>query len=204
MAFPYRATRRGRVPSGPIVVAINHLSHVDPPIAGLAIRRPTRFLALDELWGNAWILDRLFRVFGAIPLPRTGRRPVAAIRAALRELERGGSVGVFPEGRRVQVWGDAELKRGAAWLSVRTGDIVDIREVRASERRLKASQLFENDPANGKAPRIVIRPPQLEDAESLAAARGGTLRGQSPDEVTLDIYLPVATPETRTPRPHGR
>ena len=121
MVFPYRATRRGRVPSGPIVVAINHLSHVDPPIAGLAIRRPTRFLALDELWGNAWILDRLFRVFGAIPLPRTDRRPIAAIRAALRELERGGSVGVFPEGRRVQVWGDAELKRGAAWLSVRTG-----------------------------------------------------------------------------------
>jgi outer membrane protein insertion porin family len=86
-------------------------------------------------------------------------------------------------------------------LSIRTGDIVDIREVRASERRLKASQLFENDPAAGKEPRIVIRPPQFSDAEELMASQGGpAVRGQSPDPsdgapVDLDIYLPPLVPD---------
>lgn len=67
-------------------------------------------------------------------------------------------------------------------LSIRTGDIVDIREVRNSERRLKSSQLFETDPANGKPPRVVVRPPQLSDADELRHTRRGSLsRGQSPD-----------------------
>jgi outer membrane protein insertion porin family len=67
-------------------------------------------------------------------------------------------------------------------LSLRTGDIVDIREVRASERRLKYSQLFEDNPANGKSPRIVIRPPQLSDADELMSqgGRSTSVRGQSP------------------------
>ncbi len=124
MWFPYSVERRADVPAGPFVAAINHYSHLDPPFAGLALKRPMRFLALDELWGHAWILDRIFRVFGAIPLPRVTRRPVAAVRAALRELERGGGVGVFPEGRRVGEWGEADLKPGAAWLALRTGALL--------------------------------------------------------------------------------
>lgn len=83
-------------------------------------------------------------------------------------------------------------------LSIRPGDIVDVREVRASERRLKASQLFETDPASGKAPRIVIQPPNLEDADDFVAERPGssTVRGQSPDRgqahpsaMDLDVYV---------------
>lgn len=72
-------------------------------------------------------------------------------------------------------------------LSLRPGDIVDIREVRASERRLTASQLFLNDPARGITPQIVVKPPELgDDAEMIADRPGspsgpGTFRGQSPD-----------------------
>jgi len=68
-------------------------------------------------------------------------------------------------------------------LSIRPNDIVDVREVRASERRLKSSQLFENDPASGKTPRIVIRPPDLQDIEVASGGnRRGAVRGQSPDD----------------------
>ena len=122
--FPYSVVRRAPLPNGPYVAAINHLSLLDPPLAGLALKRPMRFLALDELWGNAWILDRMFRAYGAIPLPRERRYPIAALRAALAELASGGAVGVFPEGRRVSEWGDVPLKRGAAWLSMRTGALL--------------------------------------------------------------------------------
>ena len=43
-------------------------------------------------------------------------------------------------------------------LSLKPGDIVDIREIRASERRLKASQLFENNPATGGSAQDRLQP----------------------------------------------
>lgn len=94
--------------------------------------------------------------------------------------------GEFPHTRRNVV-----LNR----ISLRPGDIIDMREVRNSERRLKASQLFENNPAQGIAPKIVIRPPELEEA---ALAEGGekpVVRGQSPDgPKTRWIVVDVVTP----------
>jgi outer membrane protein insertion porin family len=81
-------------------------------------------------------------------------------------------------------------------LSLRPGDIIDIRELRDSERRLKASQLFENDPAQGLAPKIVVRPPDLNDAAIAANSAGAAYRGQSPDGsrwMVVDIYLPAGS-----------
>jgi outer membrane protein insertion porin family len=70
-------------------------------------------------------------------------------------------------------------------LSVRPGDIIDSRELRASERRLKYSQLFQNDQATGTSPQVVVRPPELQEpAENIAegsSPRSGAYRGQSPD-----------------------
>jgi len=68
-------------------------------------------------------------------------------------------------------------------LSIRPGDILDTRELRASERRLMASQLFQHDPATGTKPQVVVRPPELQ--ESMVAegpsSRSSSYRGQSPD-----------------------
>jgi outer membrane protein insertion porin family len=73
-------------------------------------------------------------------------------------------------------------------LSVKPGDIVDIREVRASERRLRYSQLFMNNPATGEVPKIVYSPPDKEmgeeDKQEQIARRPKTpskVRGQSPE-----------------------
>jgi outer membrane protein insertion porin family len=77
-------------------------------------------------------------------------------------------------------------------LSLRPGEIIDIRELRGSERRLKASQLFLNEPAQGITPRIVVRPPELNEAIASNSA-GAAFRGQSPDGeryMVLDVYLP--------------
>jgi outer membrane protein insertion porin family len=64
-------------------------------------------------------------------------------------------------------------------LSFRSGEIVDIREVRASERRLQASQLFMTDPVRGIMPKITY---QIQDLEESELARGENgFRGQSPD-----------------------
>ena len=69
-------------------------------------------------------------------------------------------------------------------VSIRPNDIIDMREIRNSKRRLMASQLFLNDPTTGKVPRVEIRPPELQDLERNIAGSGSTgtrsYRGQSP------------------------
>lgn len=107
-------------PAGPAVIAANHYSNVDPVVVALAVRRPIRFLAVDELFGRSRFFDGLTHWLGAIPMSRT-RVPLGALRSALAELRAGGTVGVFPEGVRVWRWGEVAPKRGAAWLALRTG-----------------------------------------------------------------------------------
>lgn len=109
-----------RPPEGPIVVAANHFSNIDPVVVSMAAGRPIRYLAVDELYGNSAFFDRLTLWLGAIPMSRT-RAPLGALRTALAELAAGGTIGVFPEGVRVWNWGEASPKRGAAWLARRAG-----------------------------------------------------------------------------------
>lgn len=103
-----------------VVVAANHFSHLDPVLVTIAAHRNVRYLAVDELFGRSRLFDTTTGMFGAIPLPRDGV-PLGALRTALGHLAIGGAVGVFPEGRRVAEWGEEDPKRGAAWLSLRTG-----------------------------------------------------------------------------------
>ena len=53
-------------------------------------------------------------------------------------------------------------------LSLAPNDIIDIREIRASERRLRSSELFLSDPTRGVSPSIAIRPPEFSDGPRMA------------------------------------
>ncbi|NLS95550.1 MAG: BamA/TamA family outer membrane protein [Planctomycetaceae bacterium] len=71
-------------------------------------------------------------------------------------------------------------------LSLEPGDIIDIRELRDSQRRLRASQLFKSDPQSGVMPEIAFSPPTPEEIEKAKAqfarrqAEAGQVRGQNP------------------------
>jgi len=66
-------------------------------------------------------------------------------------------------------------------LSFRPGDIINMRKIHDSERRLKAAQLFVTNPSEGTPPQIIIPPPELQDAASMARRhKPTTARGQSP------------------------
>lgn len=47
-------------------------------------------------------------------------------------------------------------------LGIREGQLIDLAELEASERRLRFSQLFETNPAMGEPPRIEVRPPDQD------------------------------------------
>jgi outer membrane protein insertion porin family len=115
-----------------------------------------------------------------------------------------GKINVKVEGEHPHTRQQAVLNR----ISLRPGDIIDIRQVRASERRLKASGLFLNDPAQGSAPKLVIVPPKLdEDSESVAERPNrDRVRGQSPDgwgprDVIVDVGVEGQLPNERPAPP---
>lgn len=118
--FDLHVDGRERLPRGAFVLAGNHFSHLDPPLGFIAVRRPIRYLAVDEIYGLSKSFDRVLLFFGAIPMSRR-RAPLGALRVALEHLERGGIVGLYPEGKRVATWGDEVPRRGAAWLSLMSG-----------------------------------------------------------------------------------
>ncbi len=99
----------------------------------------------------------------------------------------------------VQIKGDSphtHMRTVLNRLSLRPGDVVDIRKIRASERRLRASLLFENDPVQGRVPRILIRP--MKEENEAVAEKGDRLRGQSPDGGSASS--PVRPPQWRPGR----
>ncbi len=50
-------------------------------------------------------------------------------------------------------------------LSLRPGDLIDVREIRDSERRMNAAQIFADPSTGSPGPKIVIRPPELKELE---------------------------------------
>ncbi len=121
VVFDLRVTGKDHIPkTGGAVIASNHFSHLDVPLLGTNLDRYTRFLAVDELFGNSRLFDATLNFFEAIPIDRDGY-PVRALRRAIEVLLDGEPIGVFPEGRRVEQWGVDKPKRGAAWLAWKTG-----------------------------------------------------------------------------------
>lgn len=105
-------------PEPPFVLAANHHSFLDPPLAGAIYGKRARFIALIDLYGNHRVLDWTLDALDVITV-RRGTVPLGTVRACLAHLDEGGVVGVFPEGIRVERFGDEGFKRGAAWLAVK-------------------------------------------------------------------------------------
>lgn len=102
--------------SGGALLAANHISGLDPLLMIASCSRPLRFMVATEEY-NRWWLKWLLETIGCIPVDRTGQ-PEKAFQAALRALDVGEVIGVFPQGR-IQVPGDdpVELKRGVVALA---------------------------------------------------------------------------------------
>src|SRR2546429_7186308 len=118
----FRMQRIGRehLPkSGPLLLASNHRSFLDPFVIGMLVRRPVYYFAKRELFEKrwqAWVLNAL----GAFPVDR-GAGDGAAMDTARAILERGDCVVLFPEGTRVRPGPLGEPRRGIGRLALETG-----------------------------------------------------------------------------------
>jgi len=103
---------------GPALLIANHTCGVDNLLLQASCRRVLGFLIARE-WFDFRPLRPFCRILGCIPVRRDGR-DLGAARAALRALEQGRVVPIFPEGEITpssgRVIGDG--KAGAAFLAM--------------------------------------------------------------------------------------
>jgi 1-acyl-sn-glycerol-3-phosphate acyltransferase len=122
MRLLFRLEGRGlhHVPSqGPTLLVANHSSVLDPPLIGGMTPRPVTFMAKAELF-RIPLFGRFIRGLNAYPVRREGGDP-AALRLALRILEKGGTLLVFPEGTRGVEGTLRPGKPGAGMLAAMSG-----------------------------------------------------------------------------------
>jgi len=81
---------------GPVILAPNHTSFLDPPLLQVVCRRHLSFLITEEIY-QLPLARAFFRLWETIPVPEQGS-PARAVKAALRAIARGRSVCIFPEG----------------------------------------------------------------------------------------------------------
>jgi 1-acyl-sn-glycerol-3-phosphate acyltransferase len=118
----FRLDRLGRehIPaSGPVLLAANHRSFLDPFVIGALTKRPVYYIAKRELFERrwqAWLLNSL----GAFPVDR-GAGDEHAMDTARAILERGDCVVIFPEGTRVRPGPLGRPHRGVGRLALQTG-----------------------------------------------------------------------------------
>ena len=97
--FRFRIVHRERrILEGPLIVAMNHESYLDPPLAGIASGREMYFLTrktLLEVPVLGWVLPRL----NVVPVDQEGTDR-SALKALIRILKAGNATVVFPEGAR--------------------------------------------------------------------------------------------------------
>jgi 1-acyl-sn-glycerol-3-phosphate acyltransferase len=84
-------------PAGPFIVAANHANYLDGVVLGAALPRHIAFLVMPRVYRATPLHPYLHDRIGSIPI-ELARPDPGAIRRALRVLEGGGIVGIFPEG----------------------------------------------------------------------------------------------------------
>lgn len=97
--FRWRAIDPGNVPvDGPVILAANHASFIDPPLVGAGLPRMVNYLARNTLF-NLPIVGALLRSWKVVPVDREGGGG-AGLKAILDRLLNGGVILLFPEGTR--------------------------------------------------------------------------------------------------------
>ena len=103
---------------GPYIVASNHISNHDPILLGAFLNHTIKFMAKEELF-RIPVLSLIAKRFGAFPVYRNGIG-IGAIRHAIRLLNMGQTVGIFPEGTRNRDGSPIPYKPGVGFIATRS------------------------------------------------------------------------------------
>ncbi|GAI85497.1 unnamed protein product, partial [marine sediment metagenome] len=80
---------------GSFIIVANHSSLLDPVILGISVKPKIIFVAAAYLFEISW-LGYLLRKANSIPVQ--GENDISSLKQALKILQQGGVLGIFPEG----------------------------------------------------------------------------------------------------------
>jgi len=97
--FSFKVMHRERIiEEGGVILAMNHESYLDPPLAGIACRRELHYLARKTL--QKWpILGPILPDLNVVPVDQD-RADMSALKTIIRIIRAGGATVIFPEGSR--------------------------------------------------------------------------------------------------------
>ncbi len=112
--FDYRVVNRERIPKeGPLLLAMNHQSFLDPPLAGIACDREIFYLARKSLLDSP-VLGLLLPHLNVIHYDQGGS-DMSALKAVIRVVKSGQATVIFPEGTRTR---DGQLQPAQAGVGM--------------------------------------------------------------------------------------
>ncbi len=101
------------IEEGPLILAVNHSSYFDPPLAGICSRRGVYYLARKTLL--KWpFFGPLFPAMNVIPVERDGN-DMSALREVIKKVREGNGIVLFPEGTRSR---DGNLQAARAGIGL--------------------------------------------------------------------------------------
>ena len=117
--LPTRFYNAKRVPQhGPVILAANHASFIDPPLVGAGFNRMVNYLARKTLF-DVPLLAPMLRSWQVVPVDRDGGGG-AGLKAILDRLQRGGMILLFPEGTRTRTGQMSPGKSGIGLVVIRS------------------------------------------------------------------------------------
>jgi 1-acyl-sn-glycerol-3-phosphate acyltransferase len=99
---------------GGVIVAANHVSYLDPPVLGVALKRRPTYIAKEGLFRIPFI-GRIVRGC-CFPVKRDKPQP-SMIKEAVSRLKGGGVLVLFPEGSRSIDGNFLDAKRGIGMIA---------------------------------------------------------------------------------------
>lgn len=113
--------RENLVTEGPVLIASNHQSFLDPPLVGNLYNTEMVFLARKTLFVGyfKWLYPRL----NAIPVDQD-RPDMTSLKTIIRKLKEGHRVLVFPEGARTLDGEIGEAAPGIGLIAVKSGAVI--------------------------------------------------------------------------------
>lgn len=105
--------------AGPVILAPNHVSYVDPALIAISVRRRVHSMAKKELFRNR-AMARLLRALQGFPITRERVDP-SSVKHTLSLLAAGHVVVIFPEGTRGDGQTLGPAKPGIGVVAARSG-----------------------------------------------------------------------------------
>jgi len=120
LIFKLKVFGKSNMPTtGPFIIVSNHSSFLDGFIITAIVNPKVTFISAAYLFRRPFIGSAL-RSLGAIPAERNSSN-IKLIRKAMKALEAGGILGIFPSGKITNGKDDFSAKAGVAYFAIKSG-----------------------------------------------------------------------------------